>query len=290
MGNCNCSLTKKTITIKTSKLCTNKSKKSLCCFSWQPQCSHFRPATRTTPKTPPPAADKYPSISPYAYCALNPVKLVDPNGLFADDPPTSLRYIIRKGDSFWSLENEWNLPHGTLQEINPSSDPHNLQVGQVINAAKLDNDFIVVGNDAPIPNERELKTPNEEGPSGLITLTSSEDFLQFRMAFEAILPSLGGEFSGFMQKSGRSLTKNTSWQYGHNHSMIKWNNEFKKRGWSESQVSKTIKNGKSTPATNKVNPGNKATRYMNKNTGKSVVIDKKSRELLHVGSKDFKYD
>ena len=29
-----------------------------------------------------PMADKYPSISPYAYCAWNPVKLVDPNGEF----------------------------------------------------------------------------------------------------------------------------------------------------------------------------------------------------------------
>ena len=28
-----------------------------------------------------PLADKYPSISPYAYCAWNPVKLVDPNGM-----------------------------------------------------------------------------------------------------------------------------------------------------------------------------------------------------------------
>ena len=28
-----------------------------------------------------PMADKYPSISPYAYCAWNPVKLVDPDGL-----------------------------------------------------------------------------------------------------------------------------------------------------------------------------------------------------------------
>ena len=27
-----------------------------------------------------PMADKYPSLSPYAYCAWNPVKLVDPNG------------------------------------------------------------------------------------------------------------------------------------------------------------------------------------------------------------------
>ena len=27
-----------------------------------------------------PMADKYPSLSPYVYCADNPVKLVDPNG------------------------------------------------------------------------------------------------------------------------------------------------------------------------------------------------------------------
>ena len=28
-----------------------------------------------------PLADKYPFISPYAYCAWNPVKLVDPDGM-----------------------------------------------------------------------------------------------------------------------------------------------------------------------------------------------------------------
>lgn len=32
-----------------------------------------------------PMADKYPSISPYAYCAWNPLKLVDPNGREIDD-------------------------------------------------------------------------------------------------------------------------------------------------------------------------------------------------------------
>ena len=32
-----------------------------------------------------PLADKYPSISPYAYCAWNPVKLVDPDGQEIDD-------------------------------------------------------------------------------------------------------------------------------------------------------------------------------------------------------------
>ena len=32
-----------------------------------------------------PMADKYPSISPYAYCAWNPIKLVDPDGRMIDD-------------------------------------------------------------------------------------------------------------------------------------------------------------------------------------------------------------
>ncbi len=32
-----------------------------------------------------PMSDKYPSISPYAYCAWNPVKLVDPEGTEIDD-------------------------------------------------------------------------------------------------------------------------------------------------------------------------------------------------------------
>ena len=32
-----------------------------------------------------PMADKYPSISPYAYCTWNPVKLVDPDGCMIDD-------------------------------------------------------------------------------------------------------------------------------------------------------------------------------------------------------------
>jgi len=32
-----------------------------------------------------PMADKYPSISPYAYCAWNPVKLVDPDGCMIDE-------------------------------------------------------------------------------------------------------------------------------------------------------------------------------------------------------------
>ena len=138
-----------------------------------------------------PMADKYPGISPYAYCAWNPVMLVDPDGLFADEPPSSLRYVIRKGDSFWSLENKWNLPHGTLQGINPSIDPHKMQIGQEINAARNEGDYIVVGNDVHIRDSREAETPAEEGPSGMMSLASSDSFLAFKMAFESLWPSMG---------------------------------------------------------------------------------------------------
>ena len=47
-----------------------------------------------------PMADKYPSISPYAYCAWNPVKLVDPDGRKWD--PASKDII----DKFRQLTNE----------------------------------------------------------------------------------------------------------------------------------------------------------------------------------------
>lgn len=36
-----------------------------------------------------PMADKYPSLSPYNYCAWNPVKLVDPDGKESEEPPYS---------------------------------------------------------------------------------------------------------------------------------------------------------------------------------------------------------
>ena len=38
-----------------------------------------------------PLSDKYPNISPYAYCAWNPVKLVDPDG---EDMTNGAIYLV----------------------------------------------------------------------------------------------------------------------------------------------------------------------------------------------------
>ena len=41
-------------------------------------------------------------------------------------------YTIKKGDTFWGLEKEWNIPFGTLKKLNSGVDPKKLQIGQVI--------------------------------------------------------------------------------------------------------------------------------------------------------------
>lgn len=58
-----------------------------------------------------PMADKYPNISPYAYCAWNPMKLVDPNG-------DTLRVINKKGDFLFSLDdNSTRINKITAKEL-----------------------------------------------------------------------------------------------------------------------------------------------------------------------------
>ena len=57
-----------------------------------------------------PMADKYPSTSPYAYCAWNPVKLVDPDGReweSQEDTPGSYRVETRA--IFGDVHQSWNL-------------------------------------------------------------------------------------------------------------------------------------------------------------------------------------
>lgn len=41
-------------------------------------------------------------------------------------------YTIQPNDTFWGLEDAWQLPHGTIQQLNPGQDPRTLQIGQRI--------------------------------------------------------------------------------------------------------------------------------------------------------------
>ena len=85
-----------------------------------------------------PMADKYPSISPYAYCAWNPVKLVDPDGrevgnyytedgklLGTDNIADGKVYIVPSGDVQEKVKNgDFNLSDNERYEL-PSYNARN---------------------------------------------------------------------------------------------------------------------------------------------------------------------
>lgn len=47
-------------------------------------------------------------------------------------PVDSEFYAIKPNDTFWQLEENWKIPHGQLQALNPGVDPRKLQIGQQI--------------------------------------------------------------------------------------------------------------------------------------------------------------
>jgi hypothetical protein len=86
-----------------------------------------------------------------------------------------------------------------------------------------------------------------------------------------------------------SPVKPGEWKLGGKKSPTKWTNQMKERGWNPKQIDEAVSRGKTFRADNNVNPGNPATRYLHPETGRSVVIDDVTKEVLHVGGDGFKY-
>ena len=88
-----------------------------------------------------PMADKYPGLSPYVYCANNPVKLVDPNGTTVVIPdeedkafinqlidPKSKDFSQEFSDVYKELEKDQNY---TFEFRSWNGDPQNEERGQI---------------------------------------------------------------------------------------------------------------------------------------------------------------
>jgi len=82
---------------------------------------------------------------------------------------------------------------------------------------------------------------------------------------------------------------NPTWKLGGNHSAHQWANKMTQRGWTPQQINEAMANGQRFPATNNVNLGNPATRYVHPTTGRSVVVDDVTMEVIHVGGDGFLY-
>ena len=88
-----------------------------------------------------PMSDKYPSPSPYVYCADNPVKLVDPNGEeFGDPPPTDgdPPKIIKATESNKSHISK--VSWGETSGIYPTSNVDNPSAKDIYNPENWDSD------------------------------------------------------------------------------------------------------------------------------------------------------
>lgn len=77
---------------------------------------------------------------------------------------------------------------------------------------------------------------------------------------------------------------NTEWHFGY-----VTRDKMEERGWTEAQITETITRGKQFSIDNCVHHDNAAIRYMHPETGRSIVIDDSTRELIHVGRDDFLY-
>ena len=64
---------------------------------------------------------------------------------------------------------------------------------------------------------------------------------------------------------------------------------MRRRGWTVDQISEAIQAGQKIPATNLVNLDNPASRYVHPTTGRSVVVDDVTNEVIHVGGDGFLY-
>ena len=70
------------------------------------------------------------------------------------------------------------------------------------------------------------------------------------------------------------------WRLGNNHSDAQWQSKMRRRGWTTEQISEAIAHGMRFLAVNLVHPDNRATRYVHPVTGRLLVLDDVTNEIL----------
>jgi hypothetical protein len=65
---------------------------------------------------------------------------------------------------------------------------------------------------------------------------------------------------------------------------------MQRRGWTIDQIEQAIRQGQRFAAANNIKPDHGATRYVHPTTGRSVVLDDATGEVIHVGGDGFVYE
>jgi len=77
------------------------------------------------------------------------------------------------------------------------------------------------------------------------------------------------------------------WIWGHHKPPAKWFKQMNQRGWTPEQITEAMQKGTTETAPNLVNKGNTATRYTHPETGRYVVVDDITQEIIQVGGDGF---
>lgn len=88
------------------------------------------------------------------------------------------------------------------------------------------------------------------------------------------------------EKAPKGGRKDTEWSFDKNKSRTRWENQKKKRGWTDEEITKAIKDGDAYPAEN-FRTNKPATLY--EHNGKYVIRDDTTKEIIQIGGKGFEH-
>ena len=167
-----------------------------------------------------PMSDKYPSLSPYTYCANNPVKLVDPNG-------KDYETVIDKDSKTITIIALYYAADSDKEKLQKGIDAWNAQSGKYTytiedgeNAGTYTINFELSinpqdGSNCPqdgISNSFSITSDNIEGKGQ--ALSSNDIIVQEKSSERTIIHEIGhtigiGDFTNGVMQSGGTSTKIT---------------------------------------------------------------------------------
>jgi Colicin E5 ribonuclease domain len=236
------------------------------------------------------------SLNLYSYGSNNPLSTVDPDGHDVSICPAGATQITSacqtiSDDQYKASLNgngSLSLPSFSSLQQNGSGDITGSDVGSAGTA-------IYTPNNPGVDGAANAAAFGQIGDQGMGAI----NFFMTNMALSAVGETalngvrLGAEavMAARAAKAADAAAQATSqsWKFGAFKSAAKWANQLLQRGWTESEITDTIANGERYPAPNNINPANGATRFVSPTTGKSVVVDNVTNEVLHVGGSGFQY-
>ena len=252
-----------------------------------------------------PASEIYQHWSGYNYGGDNPIINTDPDGTSIEEPKQSTRFVDPSGNTILNTNDGRNdvfmVPWNRIKEFSVNIYWTNKADGDNGTDAIGWNtywrgEFNQVLSESQV-SEAGINTYKSEATKAaivksIITGTVSDSFAAAKAALldrwsDPVFVA-NNAIAG-LHISVTSGIFEPEWNLGSGKSAAKWAGQLLKRGWTPQQITDAIANGQSYPATNLINPGNPAMRYVNPATGQSVVIDLVTKEVIHMGGPGFKY-